>query len=99
MNMSLITEYVDGTVNQVTIDPNFGKASERVFKPLTFDHVLELFNSTIGFFKTNESDIMAWEGLMGIVIWAIGMVVPVITLGAASYIFDNSFKLLGWIIF
>lgn len=103
--MSFITEYVDGTILSTNVDPHFGMQSHRKYEVFTFDNVLNMLNETVGMYKANESDIQALEDIIGIVIWALGLAVPVVSYGlyslyldSASYVFDNFFGFLGKII-
>lgn len=70
-NMTFITEYVDGNVESVTFDPNFGSQNERVFELITVDHVITFLASFLGFYKADRTQIVAWETTAGLALWAV----------------------------
>lgn len=73
MNWTVVSEYAHGSVKDSYPDPLLGKPSERVFDMYSFESILDLIDESLEFYKINQSDILAWETLFGIVIWAIGM--------------------------
>lgn len=75
MNWTFISEYADGKVENVYPDPGFGKQDERVFQLITVDHAYDLLNEMLQFYNFNETDILAWTTLSGIVLWALSMAV------------------------
>ena len=75
MNWTFISEYADGQVQNVFPDPGFGKQDERVFQLITIDNALELFNQILQFQNLNDTEILAWTTLSGIVLWALSMAV------------------------
>jgi len=87
MNWTFISEYADGQVQNVFPDPGFGKKDERVFQLITVDNALELFNEMLQFYNFNETDILAWTTLSGIVLWALSMAVK--SINPWTGIFDD----------
>jgi len=75
LNWTFISEYADGQVQNVFPDPGFGKQDERVFQLITVDNALELLNEMLQFYNFNETDILAWTTLSGIVLWALSLAV------------------------
>lgn len=73
MNWTFISEYAYGSVKNSSPDPLFGKPSERVFDLYSLDSILEFVDESLGFYRVNQNDILGWETIFGIVIWAIGL--------------------------
>lgn len=72
MNWTFITEYVDGDVTNVNIDPQYGKKDQRKFELLSVDHAFDLVAETLQYYQINQTDILGTTTLFGIVIWALG---------------------------
>ena len=74
MGWGWISEYSYGSVTNTYPDPKLGKHSERVFNPMTLTGLMEFLEEFGQMYKEDETDITAWEVLIGFVIWGIQMI-------------------------
>lgn len=73
MGWSFISEYAYGEVENSYPDPHLGKETERVFELFTVPNAIMFLEEGYALTVKDHTEILGWETLGGIVVWAISM--------------------------
>ena len=70
MQWTFISEFAHGSVTNTSPDPLLNEKSHRVFNLYSFESALAFVQQAVGFYNKNHTDILGWQTLFGIVLWA-----------------------------
>jgi len=73
MGWSFISEYAYGESENSYPDPHLGKETERVFELFTVPNAIMFLEEGYALAVKDHTDILGWETLGGVVVWALGM--------------------------